>query len=92
MQNKQYTVQFFSLPDDQSCSPSPSSYCRTRGFCRTRGVPAAWPTPLYKLSMVSMVWNISTGRAWLSAWLCSLPAPAHLLISQTRETEKSSIS
>ena len=27
--------------------------------------------------------------AWLSVWLCSLPAPARLLISWTRETAKS---
>jgi len=35
-----------------------------------------------------MVWNISTGQLGLSAWLCSLPAPAHLLVSQTWETEE----
>ena len=27
--------------------------------------------------------------AWLAAWPCSLPAPAHLLISRTRDTGKS---
>jgi len=39
--------------------------------------------------MTSMLWNISTGQLGLAAWLCSRPAPAHLLISQTRETGKS---
>jgi len=47
------------------------------------------PTPIYKQSMTSMVCNISTGHLGLAAWLCSLPAPEHLLISQTWETEKS---
>jgi len=41
------------------------------------------PTPFYILSMTSMVWNISIGQLGLAAWLCSLPAPAHLLISRT---------
>jgi len=49
------------------------------------------PTPIYKLSMISVVWNISTGQPGLAAWLCSLPAPAHLLFSQTWETEKRSL-
>jgi len=39
--------------------------------------------------MISMVWNISIGQLGLAAWLCSLPAPAHRLISWTWETEKS---
>jgi len=38
-----------------------------------------------------MVWNISVGQLGLAAWLCSLPAPAHQLISQTWETEKRSL-
>jgi len=42
---------------------------------------ALWPTPIHKLSMTSMVRNISLGQLGLAAWLCSLPAPAHLLIS-----------
>ena len=46
------------------------------------------PTPIDKLIMASMVWNISIAQLWLAAWLRSLPAPAHLLISQTWETEK----
>jgi len=37
--------------------------------------------PIHKLSVTSMVWNISTGQLGLAAWLCSLPAPAHLLLS-----------
>jgi len=32
-------------------------------------------------SMLSMVWNISVGWLRLAAWLCSLPASAHLLVS-----------
>jgi len=37
------------------------------------------PTSIYKLSMTSMVWNSSTGQLGLAVWLCSLPAPAHLI-------------
>jgi len=40
-----------------------------------------WPTAICKLNMTSRVCNISTGQLGLSAWLCSLPAPAHLLMS-----------
>jgi len=39
------------------------------------------PTPIPKPTMVSMAWNISTGQPGLAAWLCSLPTPAHLLVS-----------
>jgi len=39
------------------------------------------PTPIHKLSMTSMVWYISISQLGPAAWLCSLPAPAHLLIS-----------
>jgi len=46
----------------------------------------AWATPICKLSMLSMVWNISIGQLGLAAWLYSLPAPAHLLISWIWET------
>ena len=49
-------------------------------------VPALWPNRICILSMTSMVWNISIGQIGLGAWLCSLPAPAHLLISWTWET------
>jgi len=48
-----------------------------------------WRTPIYKLSKTSTVLNISVGQLGLAAWLCSLPAPAPLLSSQTWETEKS---
>jgi len=50
---------------------------------------APQPTPIYKLNMMSVVWNISIGQLGLAAWLCSLPAPAHLLCSRTRESERS---
>jgi len=46
-----------------------------------RKIPALRPTFINKLSMTSMVWNISIGQPGLDVWLCSLPAPAHLLIS-----------
>jgi len=36
-----------------------------------------------------MVQNISTGQLGLTAQLRSLPATAHLLVSETRETGKS---
>jgi len=41
-----------------------------------------------QLSLTSVVWKISTGQPGLSAWLCSLSAPPHLLVSETWETEK----
>jgi len=66
---------------------------QTCGKQRTHGkqkrVPAPWPTPIYMLSMTSMVWNISFGQLGLDAWLCSLPALVHLLISWTWATETS---
>jgi len=40
-----------------------------------------WSASFYELNMTSMVWNISVGQLGLAAWLCSCPAPAHLLIS-----------
>jgi len=43
--------------------------------------PCLRPTASYKWSMTSVVWNISTGQVGLAAWLCSLPALVHLLIS-----------
>ena len=52
-------------------------------------IPAPQPIPIHKLSTTSMVRDISTGQPGLPAWLCSVPAPAHLLISWTWETEKS---
>jgi len=39
--------------------------------------------------MTFMVWGISIGQLGLAAWLCSLPALAHMLIRQTWETGKS---
>jgi len=68
-----------------------------RGFelpeTRRAEIPAHKSTPIYKLSLVSMVWNICVGHPGLAAWLCSLPAPAHRLISWIWETgEKSLIS
>jgi len=41
--------------------------------------------------MTFMVRNISIGQFGLAVWLCSLPAPAHLLIIWTWETEKRSL-
>jgi len=35
-----------------------------------------------------MVWNSSIAQLGLAAWLCSLPALARLLISQTWENKK----
>jgi len=51
--------------------------------------PCPRPTPIRKPSMMSTVWSISTGQLGLSAWLCSLPMPAHLLTRWTWETGKS---
>jgi len=47
----------------------------------SRKISAPWTIPIYKLNMASVVWNISFGRLGLTAWLCSLPAVVHLLIS-----------
>jgi len=52
-------------------------------------LPVPWPIPIHKLSMTSVVWNISIGQLELAAWLCTLPALGHLLFSQKWETEKS---
>ena len=56
---------------------------------KRRRISAPWQTPVYKLGLTSMVWNISVGQLGLAARLCSLPAPAHLLVSWTWETRKS---
>ena len=45
--------------------------------------------PFHKLSVTSVVWNISTGQLGPATWLCSLPAPARLLISWTWEMGRS---
>jgi len=56
-----------------------------RGFklteMRKKEIPAPLSTPIHKLSTTSMVWNIPIGQLGRAAWLCSLPAPAHLLSS-----------
>jgi len=38
------------------------------GF-RERRISAPWPTPMHKLRMMFMVWNISIGQPELAAWL-----------------------
>ena len=48
---------------------------------KKRQIPAPQRTPIYKVSMSSMVWNISIGHVGLAVWLCCLAAPVHLLIS-----------
>jgi len=52
--------------------------------CLEKRVPASQPTLSHKLSMTPMVWNISVGQLGLAAWLCSLPALVHLLVSGVR--------
>ena len=108
MQNKCYTIQFFSPPDSRWCY---SRIHGTNGFCWPRQthvkvqthrkartqekgsnsgkrVFSPWPTFIYKMSMMSMVWNISIGQLGLAVRLCSLPTLAHLLISQTWKSKK----
>jgi len=53
-----------------------------RELLKKKGFLPLSEPPFYKLSMTSMVWNISTGQLRLAVWPCSLPAPAHLLISR----------
>jgi len=89
MQNKLHTIQVFSLPNDHLHSQSQSSDFAKKSLNSLKSlnsqkkahIPAPWPTPIYTMSLMSMVWSISTGQRGLAAWLCSLPAPAHLLIS-----------
>jgi len=50
------------------------------GEKRMKKITAPKLAPIYKQSMMSVVWNISIGQLGLAAWLCSLPAPAHLLV------------
>jgi len=40
-----------------------------------KSIPAHWPTLTYRLSMTSMVWNISTGQPGYQSGY----APSHLL-------------
>jgi len=97
MQNKLYTLQFFSPPNDQICNQSPSSdhgthrFPGAHEFCQTQisqnlpnyrkktelmedsklkekrdFLPHGQP-PIHKLSMTSMVLNISIGQLGLAA-------------------------
>jgi len=50
-------------------------------FKLTGKAPAPWPTHIYILGMMSVVWKISIRQLGLAAWVCSLPALLHLLIS-----------
>jgi len=83
MQNKRYTIQFFS-PPLTDCAASPQAVME-----ELRELADPCPTLISVLSMTSVVWNISVSQLGRAAWLCSLPAPAHLLISWTWETGKS---
>ena len=56
---------------------------------RERYLPAPQWLAIHELSSPCMLWNTSIGWFALASWLCSLPAPAHLLISWTWETEES---
>ena len=56
-----------------------------------KSIPVTQLTPIHKLSRTSVVCNISIGQLGLTAWLPSLPAPAHLLISCMWETRKKSL-
>ena len=51
-------------------------------------IPNTRPTVIPKLSVISMVWNTSSGQLGLAAWLCSLPAPAHMFASWIWEIGK----
>jgi len=119
MQNKLYTMQFFSPPetDSQPVPEQPSqnpelvdfanftkfmdfiyltkltektpklleklkrSDKRGSELTKKRRLLAPQPTSIYKVSITSMVRSISINQPGLAAWLCSLPAPAHLLVS-----------
>ena len=89
-------IQFFSLPDDWVAASPRAAIAELADFPtllktfelmenfqllgKKRFLPT-WPMPIYKLNMMSMVWNISIGQLGLAAWLCSLPALVHLLVS-----------
>jgi len=66
-------------PNSQKSSISPQK--RIWNKIMEKRIPDPRPTPITKLCMTSMVWNIFMGQLGLAGWLCSLPAPAHLLIS-----------
>jgi len=88
MQNKLFTVQFFSPHNNQFAAwEKKFKLLAKRGF-KTHGnqeelmASSPQPTPIYRMSsMIYMIWNISIGQPGLAACLCSILAPAHLLIS-----------
>ena len=99
MQNMLYLIQFFSSPDSSNCITSSQAvivdfadFAEMTDFTKLTELTEIFlpprPTPVYKQSMISMLWNISISQLGLAAWLCSLPALVHLLIRRTWETEK----
>ena len=75
--------------DCRTCTfPGTYRFCQTNKFCRTRQthrkvrtlgkekIPAPWPTPIYKLSMTSMAWNIFIGQLGLVMLFPSSCTPA----------------
>jgi len=85
MQNKQCTMQFSHHPMTDCIASPRAAITELPDSCFPQ------PTPIYIQSMMSMVWNTSVSSLGLAAWLCCLPAPAHLLVSLTWETEKTSL-
>jgi len=80
-QNKLYTIQFFSLPDDSFTAQKKFELPAKRGFQlpgTEKLIASCTPAnPIYKQSMTSVVWNISTGQlGYLSGH-----APSQLLHS-----------
>jgi len=64
----------FKLPDERGFELTENR--RAESF-----LTAPRPTLIHKLSIPSVVWNISIGQLGLAAWLYSLQAPAHLMFS-----------
>jgi len=73
MQNKLYTIQFFSAPRAAIAEPRNPKFpervstprqegIRTHGNEKSRDLPAPRPSPVHKLSMMSKIWNISLGQ------------------------------
>jgi len=104
MQNKLYIICFSHhpitnlqpVPEQQSWNLENCKFCKTpekrlnsQWTHTTEKTDFPTPTPLHRLSMTFMVWNISIGRLGLAAWLCSLPALALLIIIWVRETGRS---
>ena len=85
MQNKRYTIEFLSPPEDWLRSMALSSDCELVDFADSC-LPA---NPHVYTEHDTYGMEYFHWPAWLSVWLCSLPAPAQLLVSQIRETEKS---